>query len=284
MHFSRQQGAAVARPAQQPVQRGSTQQSRTATKNNPQRAVPGPGGERVQMTEPQEHPVKKTVWNRVLTGATKAAKPANWKHPGRAVKRFIPHAAKVGKDSSGFNLSYYRNTFFLLNNQMQFDLYMAGLAPKMTKREVDKLRASALRIRRKYKPETVMYDAHISPSGYEAPLKDVVAEAKAAKLRAVVAAQKKKQQQAASEDALPAFPTPASYTKIQVQHASDSNIRNKTSRPAHVLHEQQQQRPTQQGNLGISKTKPYYTHSHGFSREGVQLWFRGRGKAQGSGW
>ncbi|KAK4119871.1 hypothetical protein N657DRAFT_693379 [Parathielavia appendiculata] len=159
------------------------------------------------------HIVKKTVWARVLTGATKAAKPANWKHPGNAVKRLIPHAANVGKDSPGFNLSYYRKTFFILDKQTQFDLYMAGLAPKMTKREVDKLRSSGFGISRQYKRETVMYDVHISPSGYEAPLKDIVAEAKAAKLRAAAAAKK----QAANPDALPAHPTPAKYTKLQAQ-------------------------------------------------------------------
>ncbi|KAG7289168.1 hypothetical protein NEMBOFW57_005531 [Staphylotrichum longicolle] len=137
--------------------------------------------------ETEEHIVKKTVWTRVLTGGKRAVTSTNWKHhvthPGQAVKRIIPHASKQGKDSSGFNLSYYRKSFFLLDKQTQFDLYIAGLAPKMTKREVDKLRSSVRQISRQYKTETVMYDAHISPSGYEAPLKDIVAEANAAKLR-----------------------------------------------------------------------------------------------------
>ncbi len=177
--------------------------------------------------ETEEHIVKKTVWTRVLTGGRKAVASSNWKHhvthPGQAVKLMIPgHASKLGKDSSGFNLSYYRKSFFLLDMQTQFNLYYAGLAPKMTKREVEKLRSSVRQISRQYKPESVMYDAHVSPSGYEAPLKDVVAEANAAKRRAAAAAANKKKNQAAATatanpDALPSFPTPTNYSKVQVQ-------------------------------------------------------------------
>jgi hypothetical protein len=216
-----------------------------------------PSFSRLQMltsfkTETEEHIVKKTVWTRVLTGATKAAKPTNWRHPVKTVKRLIPHAAKVGKDSSGFNLSYYRKTYFLLDKQTQFDLYMAGLAPKMTKREVDKLRSSVFHISRQYKPETVMYDAHISPSGYEAPIKDVVAEAKAAKLRAAAAAKKKKQ--AANPDALPAFPTPANYTKIQVKPRPTKMQQQQ----AHAQHQQKlkPQQQQQQQRLSQAQAQP----------------------------
>ena len=200
--------------------------------------------------ETEEHIVKKTVWTRVLTGGKRAVASSNWKHhvthPGQAVKLMIPgHASKLGKDSSGFNLSYYRKSFFLLDRQTQFNLFYAGLAPKMTKREIENLRSSVRQISRQYKPESVMYDAHVSPSGYEAPLKDVVAEANEFKLRAAAAAANKKKKQGAATatanpDSLPSFPTPANYSKIQVQ-----------PRPT-----QQQPRPRPQQNPQLAGRTP----------------------------
>lgn len=184
-----------------------------------------------------------------MTGTKSVTRANTWKNTskatGKAVKKLIPHAAKHGKDSSGFNLSYYRKSFFLLDKQTQYDLYMSGFAPKMTKREVSKLRASSRHghTSTTYKPETVMYDAHISPSGYEAPLKDLVAEAKAAKRRAVATAKKRKQAAAAANgDALPAHPTPAAYTKIQVQRRTKAQQQQQQAQ----LKQQQQARLKQQ--------------------------------------
>ena len=182
--------------------------------------------------------VKRTIWARALTGASNAAKPSTWK---RSAKKAIPHASKQGKDSSGFNLSYYRKTFFMLEKQVQFDLYMNGLAPKMTRLEVNMLKASRRPAVRVFRAHAVMYDTHISPSGYAAPPRDIVAEAKKAKIRAVEAAEARKKKlanstSAAPGDALPIHPTPAHYAKIQVQQ----------QRPAKARPQQQQQQQHQQ--------------------------------------
>ena len=46
-----------------------------------------------------------------MTGTKSVTRANTWKNTskatGKAVKKLIPHAAKHGKDSSGFNLSYY---------------------------------------------------------------------------------------------------------------------------------------------------------------------------------
>lgn len=174
------------------------------------------------------------MWTRAVNGASKAAKPSTWKHPGKSAKNPPTHASKLGKDSSGFNLSYYRKSFFMLEKQAQFDLYVNGLAPKMTIWEVNMLKASRRRAVRVFRPHAVMYEAHVSPQGYTAPTRDLVAEAKAAKRRAAATAQARKTKlanstAAAPGDALPIHPTPAHYAKIQ------------TPRPTKAQQQQQQQ-------------------------------------------
>ncbi|KAL1836603.1 hypothetical protein VTJ49DRAFT_4892 [Mycothermus thermophilus] len=123
-------------------------------------------GEHQAPLETERHIIQKTVWTRVLTGTLQATKPEAWKQGTKhvvqgtrqAVHRVIPHHARHGQDMYGLNLSYYRDTFFRLDLQTQFDMYMAGRAPKMTKREVDHLRAktAGFRIRQKYEPWPVI--------------------------------------------------------------------------------------------------------------------------------
>jgi hypothetical protein len=198
-------------------------------------------------TETEEHFVKKTMWTRVMTGTKSVTRSGTWKSTGKAtskaVKKLIPHSAKLGKDSSGFNLRYYREAYFALNEQDQYNLFMSGFAPKMTKREVSKLRATFRDglPTHTYRPQTVMYDAHISPTGREAQPKDLVDEAAAAKRRAVeMAKQRRQAAAAASGDALPAHPTPATYTKIQAHSSRPTKARLQKQ-------QKQQQRPAAQG-------------------------------------
>jgi hypothetical protein len=136
-----------------------------------------------------------------MTGTKSVTRSGTWKSTGKAtskaVKKLIPHAAKLGKNSSGFNLGYYREAYFALEEEKQYNLFMSGFAPKMTRREVHKLRSTFCDSvpTRTYKPQTVMYDAHISPAGYEAPLKDLVAEAAAAKRHAIEMAKQRRARQ-----------------------------------------------------------------------------------------
>ncbi|KAK4247065.1 hypothetical protein C7999DRAFT_14872 [Corynascus novoguineensis] len=264
---SKRSGHLAARPAQTQAKKQPhhpNQKSHTTRTQTRRRVERGPGGQPVQVVaETEEHVVKKTVWTRVLTGATKAAAPT-WKKTGKAVKSVVPHSNKSGKDSMGFNLSYYRKTFFLLDKQAQFDLYQAGLAPKLTAWEASKFKNSSRRVCRKYKKQAVMYAAHQSPDGYAAPPMDLVVEAKAAKLRARAFAEakkkekmekkKKKQQKKGKEaavnqnndddsDALPAHPTPAHFTKM---HKVQIKIRPSSTSTAGVQRHRQQQLQLQQ--------------------------------------
>ena len=238
--------------------------------------------------ETKEYFVKKTVWTRVLTGGRKAVAASGWNYPSESFDRFIPHAAKVGKDSSGFNMSYYRKSFFLLDKQTQYDLYRSGLAPKMTRVEVEMLRASGRKWTYDYEDESVMYDAHISPSGYEAPMKDLVADAKEAKAAALAAAANKKkkpqqQQQAANPnaianqkkktsqkkpapnpnnnhpDALPSFPTAANYTttKIQIQQRPPPPLASTTTQRPQSQWRPSQPPPPQQQQQQQQQPRPY---------------------------
>jgi hypothetical protein len=187
-----------------------------------------------------------------MTGTKSVTRSGTWKSTGKAtskaVKKLIPHAAKLGKNSSGFNLGYYREAYFALEEEKQYNLFMSGFAPKMTRREVHKLRSTFCDSvpTRTYKPQTVMYDAHISPAGYEAPLKDLVAEAAAAKRHAIeMARQRRARKLAANGDALPAHPTPATYTKIQI-HARPAKPHKPHAR-LQKQHKQKQQHPPAQG-------------------------------------
>ncbi|KAK3308525.1 uncharacterized protein B0T15DRAFT_109592 [Chaetomium strumarium] len=205
------------RPIQNPVQRPAqnpAHQSQTVTKTTTQKVVHRPGGHPLQVVETEEHVIKKTIWTRALTGLTGASKAVT--HPGQAARRLIPGSSKSSKSSQDRNLSYYRKTFFFLDPQTQFDLYMAGMAPRMTEREVKKLRSAARQVRRTYKPVSLMYEAQAAPNGFRAPLRDLVAEAQAAKARAA-ASKKTKKPSASNPDALPTFPTPGTHVKIQVQ-------------------------------------------------------------------
>jgi hypothetical protein len=177
--------------------------------------------------ETQEYSVKKTMWTKILA--------TDWKyhvtHPHKAVKRLVANVNNVGQDTCGLNLSFYRAAFFNLNVQTQFDLYVAGMAPKMTRREVDRLRASVRQVRRTFKTVPVMYAAHVSPSGHHAPPRDLVAEAQAAKDRAA-GKKTRKQQRPSHPDALPVFPTPNNITKVRIQ-----------AKPAPQRRQQPQQQP-----------------------------------------
>ncbi|KAK3896425.1 hypothetical protein C8A05DRAFT_40044, partial [Staphylotrichum tortipilum] len=216
--------------------------AQTSTTRTTRKVVMRPGGDPMQVTETEQHiVVKKTVWTRVLTGGKKAVAASNWKYhitnPGQAVKRIIPHSAKEGKDSCGYNMSYYRKTFLLLNRQTQVNLYIGGLAPKMTENEVKTLRKSGLQFNRPkpYMPERVMYDAHVSPSGHRAAPRDLIADSKDAKRAAA----------AGNPDALPAFLTPAAATKIQAQEQHQAGRPTKLQ-PKVQQHPQPQRSPQQQ--------------------------------------
>ncbi|KAL2017350.1 hypothetical protein VTK56DRAFT_2273 [Thermocarpiscus australiensis] len=110
------------------------------------------------------------------------------------------------------------------------------MAPKMTKAEVIKLRSSVRQAHRTYKPVPVMYIPEPAPNGFQSPLVDILAGARAARARA--AAAKKKTTERCNPDALPAHLTPANYTRIQVQ------TRPTTSTQGQQQQQQQQQRPT----------------------------------------
>ncbi|KAK4149415.1 hypothetical protein C8A00DRAFT_46966 [Chaetomidium leptoderma] len=242
MDVSGQNMGSTARPAQRPLAAQRPAQTQARESRPAQKVATRPGGKPVQVIETK---AKKTVWGRVKNGASKAAKPSSWKNPGKAAKRLMPSSTHA-KDNYGLNTSYYRKTFFLLDKQAQFDLYMAGMAPKLTKLEANRLGSFGRPVTREYKRAPVLYVAQVSPSGYSAPLRNIVVEAKAAKVRAAAAAKKKKEAAAAAAgnpDALPAFPTPAAYSKIQIQ-----------TRPAKAQ-QQQRQRQQQQQRLSQAQTQ-----------------------------
>jgi hypothetical protein len=123
------------------------------------------------------------------------------KHTGKAVKRMIPHM-----DRNGRNMSYYREVFWLQDPQTQFELYMAGAAPKMNMMEVRKvpLRDSIGDPRRffhRFKLSSVMYATHLSPRGTRVPPTDIVEEAEDAKEDAKKQADEKKAEAAAKLEA-----------------------------------------------------------------------------------
>ncbi|KAK4239392.1 hypothetical protein C8A03DRAFT_14214 [Achaetomium macrosporum] len=239
----------VQSPARRPAQ-NPAKQSQTVTKTTTQKVVNRPGGHPVQVIETEEHVVRKTIWTRALSGASKAVT-----HPGQTAKRLIPRSRKSNQDS---NLSYYRKTFFLLDQQTQFDLYMAGMAPRMTEREVKKLRSSVRQVRRTYKPVPVLYEAQAAPNGFRAPLRDLVAEAQAARARAA-AAKKIKQQSASNPDALPTFPTPGNHVKIQVQQPPKPTTTTYQPRPQRPQQPQQYPQRPQQHSSQQYRAQPLLT-------------------------
>ncbi|KAH6641084.1 hypothetical protein F5144DRAFT_618719 [Chaetomium tenue] len=247
MNTFRQNGNSAARSTQRPATKkpqSGARQSQTTTTKTTKKVVAGPNGQPVQVVE--ERTVKKTMWSRAVNGASKATKPSTWMHSGKSANNPPTHASKQGKDSAGFNMSYYRKSFFMLEKQAQFDLYVNGLAPKMTLWEVNKLKASRRHAVRVFRPHAVMYEAHVSPRGYAAPTRDLVAEAKAAKRRAAATAQARKTKlanstAAAPGDALPVHPTPAHYAKM-----------NQT-RPTKAQQQQQQQQRQKEAEQRLHK-------------------------------
>ncbi|KAK3297355.1 uncharacterized protein B0H64DRAFT_457449 [Chaetomium fimeti] len=226
MNTFRKNGRSAVAPVQRPGRKrpqSTAQHSQTATTKTTKKVVPGPGGKPVQVVQTEQHVVKKTVWTRAMSGASKAAKPGTWKHSGKSVKKIIPHASKQGKDSEGFNMSYYRPCFFALKKQEQFDLYVNGLAPRMTMLEVAKLKASRLHATRAFDVRAVMYSTHKPPKGYAIPQRNLVAEAELAKQRCLEEAAARRHQKhaatatAADGDALPAHPTPDDIAEIRLQ-------------------------------------------------------------------
>ncbi|KAK4032242.1 hypothetical protein C8A01DRAFT_20660 [Parachaetomium inaequale] len=254
-------------PAQIPAQRrpqNGSQQSQTAVKRTTRKVVAGPGGRPVQVVETEEHVVKKTVWTRVLTGATKAAKPT-MQHTGKAVKRMIPQL-----DRSGRNMSYYREAFWRQDEQTRWNLYMSGAAPKMNMWDVRKLHSQPRRFLNKFQLRSVMYDTHVSPKGVRVPPTDIKKKKQGAIATSTATGKAKAKAKVnanpqANPDALPFFATPETYItthKVQVKPRPVT-----TARPQQHPQEQPQgqvHRPPQhaQPQTRLSTQPPPQRQSH----------------------
>ncbi|KAL2166654.1 hypothetical protein VTG60DRAFT_2350 [Thermothelomyces hinnuleus] len=189
----------------------------------------------------------------------------------KALKSAVPQPLKTGKDSLGFNLSYYRMTFFLLDQQTRFDLYMAGLAPRMTKLEARSFDSQipTRRVCRRFKKVPVMYATQEPPKEQAASSRNPDKEAKDAKAHAFAASSinsnnnnnnnnntknnnknhktrvdrkgkgKMTKVDASSDDpdALPAHPTPAAFNRISYR----VQIRSRPASSSAGMQQQQQQ-------------------------------------------
>ncbi|KAL2191452.1 hypothetical protein L209DRAFT_739503 [Thermothelomyces heterothallicus CBS 203.75] len=279
MSSRRDNGHQAAAKGKQPVrtpQHRPVQQSQTTTQaKTSSTVVTGFDGEPVQVIETEEHVTKKTVWTRILTGATNAAKPA-LKQTGKALKSAVPQPRKTDKDNLGSNLSYYRKTFFLLDKQTQFDLYMAGLAPRMTKLEAQRFDSQipTRRVCRRFKKVPVMYATQEPPKEQAASPRNLVKGAQDAKTHAAVANSissnnttknsnknhetrmdrkgkgKMTKVGASSDDpdALPAHPTPEAFNRIsyRVQIRSRPASSSAGMQQLQQLQQRPQQRHRQQ--------------------------------------
>ncbi|AEO56535.1 hypothetical protein MYCTH_2125509 [Thermothelomyces thermophilus ATCC 42464] len=272
MSSRRDNGHQAAAKGKQPVrtpQHRPVQQSQTTTQaKTSSTVVTGFDGEPAQVIETEEHVTKKTVWTRILTGATNAAKPA-LKQTGKALKSAVPQPRMTGKDDLGSNLSYYRKTFFLLDQQTRFDLYMAGLAPRMTKSEARRFDSQipTRRVCRRFKKVPVMYATQEPPNEQAASPRNLAKGAKDAKAHAAVASSsssntknsnknhktrvdrkgKGKTVGASSDDpdALPAHPTPAAFNRISYRVQIRSRPASSSAGMQQQQQHQQQQRPEQ---------------------------------------
>ncbi|KAL2152156.1 hypothetical protein VTH82DRAFT_5340 [Thermothelomyces myriococcoides] len=125
-----------------------------------------------------ENVTKKSLWARFLTWATHSKKPSA-KPTGKPLFRpSFRRPLKAGKDNKlGNNWTYYRKTFLLLDKQTQFDLYVAGLAPKMRKSEAKKFKSQirTRRVCRRFKKVPVVYAVE------EPPFKQAVSSRKPVK-------------------------------------------------------------------------------------------------------
>lgn len=198
--------------------------------------------------KPKPKPEPRPAAPAAASRGTARARPPTSRPRARWWKRLIPipQGDKRRAALYGENLSFYRAAFFRQGRQTQYDLYAAGMAPKLTRSEARRLRAWASAastsasnpgVRRRgarhryYRPVRTMYAAQRAPNGFKAPPADPVARARARRTRAGRDQPARRRplrggggsgsggggrfSDGPDDDALPAHPTPNSYVRYR---------------------------------------------------------------------
>ncbi|KAK4176274.1 hypothetical protein QBC36DRAFT_329684 [Triangularia setosa] len=147
---------------------------------------------------------RSSTWQKVKTQTTKAVKVVT---PKRTT---IPSSSsgreQLRRAGGGENQAFYRASYLALNPQRQWDLYIAGLAPRGVPAPRGPPPLQKGITPRQYKTVNVMYLTKPSPTGIQAGTITYLPDA------FELAAEKKKKQ--GNPDALPTFPTPGQGVKI----------------------------------------------------------------------